>query len=220
MYIWLIFLNYSKIDALVYFHAKDQFLDLSGRLANKIHLGQQYETQITFVDVYELDYKNVQNGVIFYESDRKCSYESYDDCIQHTLTKAMMEETEDHCTVPWILGNNSICAKTVDMKKSFNIWWTRVTNQKKDCLRPCHTTIINLGAKNDWIIKDNSSAQLVAYFSSSVIKNREHYVMSITMLAGQIGGYVGLLRFILTIMELMEFESFIERLAYNNCFEK
>ena len=131
-----------------------------------------------------------------------------------------MEETEDHCTVPWILGNNSICAKTGDMKKSFNIWWTRVTNQKKDCLRPCHTTIINLGAKNDWIIKDNSSAQLVAYFSSSVIKNREHYVMSITMLAGQIEGYVGLLRFILTIMELIEFESFIERLAYNNCFEK
>ena len=220
MYIWLIFLNCSKIDALVYFHAKDQFLDLSGRLANKIHLGQQYETQITFVDVYELDYKNVQNGVIFYDSDRKCSYESYDDCIQHTLTKAMMEETEDHCTVPWILGNNSICAKTGDMKKSFNIWWTRVTNQKKDCLRPCHTTIINLGAKNDWIIKDNSSAQLVAYFSSSVVKNREHYVMSITMLAGQIGGYVGLLRFILSIMELIDLESFIERLAYNNCFEK
>ena len=36
----------SYIDVQVYFHAKDQFLDLSGRLGNKVYIGKRYETQI------------------------------------------------------------------------------------------------------------------------------------------------------------------------------
>ena len=130
--------------------------------------------------------------------------------MYESLTKAMIEETKDNCTVPWMLGNNSICTERVDMDKTFKIWWTRVTNQKRDCLRPCHTTLINVGAKNDLTIDDNSTAQLNAYFSSTVIKSKEHYVMTITMLAGQIGGYFGLLRLILRILKWTKLESVIE----------
>ena len=132
----------------------------------------------------------------------------------------MIEETKDHCTVPWILGNHSICTERDDIDKTFKIWWTRVTNQKRDCLRPCHTTLINVGAKNDLSIKDNTTAQLIAYFSSSVVKNKEHYVMTITMLAGQIGGYFGLLRLILRILEWTKFESFIENYFCRNLKEE
>ena len=36
-----------------------------------------------------LEYKNVHDGIILYDSDRKCSHESYDKCMFQTLTRCM-----------------------------------------------------------------------------------------------------------------------------------
>ena len=121
----------SHIDVKVYFHAKDQFLDLSGRLGYKVYLGKRFESQITVQDAYQLEYKNVHNGIIFYPSDRKCSHESYDKCMYRTLTMAMKQETEDHCTVPWVPVSGHICTKPQDINKTFWISWNRITNPKK-----------------------------------------------------------------------------------------
>ena len=122
------------MDVQVYFHSKDQFLDLSGRLGNKIYLGKRHEAQITVQDAFQLEYKNVHNGIIFYESDRKCSYKSYDSCMYQTLTKAMVQETEDQCTVPWVPYSDlryvsRICTKAKDINTTFWIAWSRITNQ-------------------------------------------------------------------------------------------
>ena len=204
----------SYIDVQVYFHAKDQFLDLSGRLGNKVYIGRRYETQIVAQDVYQLEYKNVHNGIIFYESDRKCSFESYDSCIYQTLTQQMMLETEDHCTAPWVPGKTRICTSPNDINKTFWIAWSRITNQKGDCLRPCHSTIINIGAKNEYQNEATNYATLLVYFSPNVVQSREHYFITIIKLAGQIGGYVGLLRFALSVLERAKVSAFIEKVAY------
>ena len=99
------------MDVKVYFHAENQFLDLSGRLGYKVHVGRRYESQITIQDVKQIEYKNVENGIIFYESDKKCTNEPYDKCMYHTLTTTMEKETDDDCTAPWVLGNTKICTK-------------------------------------------------------------------------------------------------------------
>ena len=200
----------SNLDVQVYFHAKEQFLDLSGRLGNKIYLGKRYETQITAQDAYTLEYKNVHNGIILYDSDRKCSYEPYDTCIYKMLTKVMVEESENDCTVPWVLDNSRICTKPDDINKTFWIAWSRITNQKRDCLKPCHTTLINVGAKNELTNEENEYAQLYAYFSSNVVQSREHYFITVIKLAGQIGGYIGLFRLALTILNLVKFDTLIK----------
>ena len=200
----------SYIDVQVYFHAKDQFLDLSGRLGNKVYLGKRYETQSVVQDVYELDYKNVHNGLIFYESDKKCSYQSYDSCIYQTLIKTMLQETDNHCTAPWVPGNNSICTTDKDINNAFWISWSRITNQKRDCLRPCHTTLINVGAKNEFQNDVKDHAHLLAYFSSTVVQSREHYFITIIKLAGQIGGYIGLLRLALSVLAWANIDTFMQ----------
>jgi hypothetical protein len=208
-----LFTLHSYIDVQVYFHAKDQFLDLSGRLGNKVYLGKRYETQIVAQDVYELEYKNVHNGLIFYDSDRKCSYESYDSCMYQTLINTMLQETEDHCTVPWVPGNNSICTTDNDINNAFWISWSRITNQKRDCLRPCHTTLISVGAKNEFQNEAKNHGILLAYFSSIVIQSREHYFITIIKLAGQIGGYFGLLRLALSALAWANVDTFMEKVS-------
>ena len=202
------------MDTRVYFHSKDQFLDLSGRRGNKVFKGKRYELQINVQDTLQLEYKNVHNGIILYDSDRKCSHESYDKCMYQTLTRNMVEETEDSCTVPWVPKDpryvSRICTKPEDVNKTFWIGWSRITNQKGDCLKPCHTTLINVGAKNEQKNKKNDYAQLYVYFSSSVVQSKEHYFITIVKLAGQIGGYIGLFRLSITILNLIKFNSLIE----------
>jgi hypothetical protein len=207
------------MDVQVYFHAKDQFLDLSGRLGNKIYLGKRHETQITVQDAFQLEYKNVHNGIILYESDRKCSYKSYDSCMYQALTKAMVLGTEDKCTVPWVPYSDRryvsrICTKSNDINTTFWIAWSRITNQKGDCLKPCHTTLINVGTKNELNNEENGYAQLYAYFSSNVVQSREHYFITILKLAGQIGGYIGLFRMALTLLNLAKCDKLTEGVSF------
>ena len=127
-----LFYIFSSIAAKVYFHANSQFLDLSGRLGHKVYLGRRYESQITVQDALQIEYKNVHNGIIIYDSDRKCSHERYDKCMYDTLSSTMQRETEDNCTVPWLPGELKICTKPHDINKTFWIAWNRITNQEKD----------------------------------------------------------------------------------------
>ena len=203
------------MDVKVSFHAQDQFLDLSGRLGYKVRLGKRYESQITIQDVLQIEYKNVDNGIVFYESDRKCSHEPYDKCMYSTLTSAMQRETEDHCTVPWVPGSNKICTKSHDINRTFWISWNRITNRKRDCLKQCRTTLINVGSKNELETEDQEHGQLLAYFSSNVVQSREHYFITLIKLAGQIGGYVGLFKLSIFLLDLIKFNTLI-----NGVFEK
>ena len=202
------------MDVKVWFHSKDQFLDLSGRLGSKVFMGRRYEMQIGVQDTHQLEYKNVHNGIILYDSDRKCSYEPYDKCMYQTLTRYMVEGTKDSCTVPWVPYTDPryvsrICTKSEDINNTFWIGWSRITNQKGDCLKPCHTTLINVGAKNELKNKDNEYAQLLVYYSASVVQSREHYFITLIKLAGQIGGYIGLFRLSLTILNLAKFDTLL-----------
>ena len=122
----------------------------------------------------------------------------------------MKQETEDNCTVPWVPDSGYICTKPKDINTTFWIGWNRITNQKRDCLKPCHTTLINIGAKNERRNEENKYAQLFAYFSSSVVQSREHYFITLIKLAGQIGGYIGLFRLALFLLGLVKFNTLIE----------
>ena len=70
--------------------------------------------------------------------------------------------------------------------------------------------MINVGAKNEQKNKKNDYAQLSVYYSSSVVQSKEHYFITIVKLAGQIGGYIGLFRLSITILDLIKFGTLIE----------
>ena len=198
-------LYFSHIDVKVYFHGRDQFLDISGRMGYKVYIGQRIQSQITVQAILQLDYKNTRTGmflgIFLSENDKKCSHDSYDKCMYNTLARIMRAETEDHCTVPWILDNENICSIGSDIDKSFWISWNRITNQKKDCLSPCHTTLMNVGAKNQRKYNDKFFAQMDVYFSSHVMKSEEHYYYTVIKLLAQIGGYVGLFRLSMFLLD-------------------
>ena len=115
----------------------------------RVYVGQRIQQQITFQDVLQLDYKNTNVGMFsslfLSENDRKCSHDTYDHCMYDTLAKDMKKQTNENCTVPWILDNQNICSNTEDIQTAFWIAWKRITNQEKDCLSPCHATIVNVG---------------------------------------------------------------------------
>ena len=71
------------------------------------------------------------------------------------LARAMKEATEENCTVPWILESQNICSHAKDINTTFWISWDRITNQHKDCLSPCHATIVNVGMY--WFFLDNGN---------------------------------------------------------------
>ena len=81
-------------------------------------------------------------------------------------------------------------------------------------MKPCHTTLINVGTKNELNNEQNGYAQLYAYFSSNVVQSREHYFITIIKLAGQIGGYIGLFRLALTLLNLAKFDKLTEGVTF------
>ena len=200
------------MDVKLYFHAKDQFLDLSGRMGYKIRKGDRIESQITVKDVMQLEFKQIKNigilttsGFVPSEELRKCSHDLYDKCMYSKLANAMKEETEDKCTVPWILNSTNICTKNQDIEKAFSIGWNRITNQKEDCHTPCHTILINVGAMNRMKLKSKDHAKVYAYFSSRVTQSEEHYFYTALTLLAQLGGYVGLFRSTQFLLDLCQF---------------
>jgi len=178
----------------------------------KVYLGQRIQSQITFQDVLQFDYKNTRRGMFLRmfltEKDKKCSHHTYDDCMYNTLANVMKESTKENCTVPWILDNRNICSNSLDTKKSFWISWNRITNQQKDCLSPCHATLINVGAKNQLKSYDKDLARMDVYFASHVMQSKEHYRLTTLKLFAQVGGYIGLFRLTLFLLELFQCSRF------------
>ena len=182
----------------LYFHGPDQFLDLSGRMGYKLYRGETMQSQITVIDTEILERNVVEpNDETGKEVEVKtCSKEIYDECIYGTLSQLMRNDTEGGCRAPFIRDDNdTICTEPDDIKTAFWIAWNRVTNQKKDCLIPCHSLTVNLGAKN--FLKKNATEQdyalLYLYYAPRVTKNIEHKLYTILSLFAEIGGYVGLI---------------------------
>ena len=194
------------MNAKIYIHSKDQFLDLSGRMGYKTYLGERFECQITLNEIIQKEYKNVKNALAMSSKDKTCSYDIYDDCIYEKVAKIMKDNTDQHCTVPWIRDDKRICTNSKDINTTFWIGWNRITNQEKDCLSPCHTTIVTVGAKNFEKLSDRNYSQVYLYFPPRVTKSEEHYLYPFLKLVGQIGGYLGLYRILLWALELCRFK--------------
>ena len=190
----------SLVDVKVYIHAKDQFLDLSGRMGYKIYKGDRFETQVTTQDIRQLEYKNVKSAWFISSSDQTCTHEEFDSCMYENVANLMKENTAEKCTVPWVRSNQKICTNHMDVNTSFWIGWNRITNQKKDCLSPCHTTITNFGAKNFQRLENEKHGYMYLYFLSRVVVSEEKYLYSFLKLIGQIGGYLGLYRLFVWIL--------------------
>ena len=148
---------------------------------------------------------DVKNAFLLSSSDRSCSKEIYDDCMYEVVANLMKRNSEDNCTVPWIQDNKKICSKPNDINVTFWIGWNRITNQEKDCLAPCHTTLVNVGAKNYMKYNNRNYSQVYFYFPSRVTKSEEHYLYSGLKLLAQIGGYLGLYRIAIWFLELCKF---------------
>ena len=199
------------MDVKLYFHANNQFLDLSGRMGYAIYKGQIVQSQITVQDIDQLAFKQLKKisvstmfGFSPLEEVRKCSHGVYDKCMYSKLSNIMKKETEDKCTVPWVLNTTNICIKSQDVQKAFWIGWKHVTNQEHDCDTPCRTILVNVGAKNQQL-ENKSHAKLYAYFASHVTQSVEHYYYTILKLVAQIGGYLGLFRVMQFLLDLCGF---------------
>ena len=198
------------VNVKVYIHAKDQFLDLSGRMGYKIHVGDKMQFQVGMEEIQQLEYKDVKNSLALTSSDKSCSHEIYDDCMYETVARIMKEQSEQHCTVPWIRNNTNICATPKDINTTFWIGWNRITNQERDCLSPCRTTNVNLGAKNYEKLEADTHSLVYFYFPSRVSKSQENYLYTFLKLIGQIGGYLGLYRLFLWILDLFKFNKLVK----------
>jgi hypothetical protein len=171
----------------------------------KVHVGERFEYQLTVQETNQFEYKNVKNALAITAKDKSCTYEVYDDCMYSKVVDIMKKSTESQCTVPWIRDNLDICSLPKDVNTTFWIAWNRITNQNKDCLEPCHETLVNMGAKNFMQLGHQNYSQLYFYFSSRATKTVEHYQYSFLILIGQIGGYLGLYRILLWILDLCQF---------------
>ena len=70
-------------------HARDQFLDLSGRMGYKLYIGERFESQVTLQEINQLEYKHVSNALWISSNDRSCSHEVFDECMYKTLANVM-----------------------------------------------------------------------------------------------------------------------------------
>ena len=182
------------MDVQIYFHGPDQFLDLSGRMAYKLNLGEIMQSQITVTDItiLERDQKKDEDDPTYKEGRKSCMTENYDDCIYNMLTNEMRKNTEDNCTVPYVRDDRKICTKDKDINTAFWIAWNRVTNQQLDCNIPCHFLTVSLGAKN---YQNTSSTHgiLYLYYAPRVTQSEERLLYTLLNLVAEIGGYVGLI---------------------------
>ena len=98
--------------------------------------------------------KSVSSGI------KSCINSNYDECMYSALVKHMDMKTqsENGCTVPWVMDGSTGSKKICKMADNINItfWeaWNRVTNQMNDCPVPCDTLILTLGAKNHQVKLD------------------------------------------------------------------
>ena len=118
----------------------------------------------------------------------------------------MKDNTDQRCTVPWSKDDERICKTAKDINTTFWIGWNHITNQEKDCLAPCHSTLVNVGGKNVANLSDPTPSQIYLYFSARVTKSQEHYLYSFLTLIGRIGGYLGLYRIVIWFLDICRFD--------------
>ena len=169
-------------------------------MGHEIKKGEKISAQINIHDVRQLEREysdphssDHQGSEIALEHGTSCSMAPYDECIYNELTKRMITETESDCVVPWFPGNHSVCTQEKDINTTFWIYWNRVTNQRKDCNKPCQSIVINIGGKNYEKDEDLNYGTALFYFASTSTQSKENYLYSFTSLVAEIGGYLGLL---------------------------
>ena len=172
-------------------------------MGHKIRIGEKVQFQVAMEEIQQLEYKDVGNALTLSSKDKGCTHETFDDCMYEVVAAVMKEETEGNCTVPWIRNNSNICSTSKDISTAYWIGWTRITNQKKDCLLPCQTMTVNVGAKNRICQTNITYSQVHFYFPANVLKSREQYLYTFMTLIGRIGGYLGLYRLALWILDLV-----------------
>ena len=193
-------------------HEKNQFLDFSGRMGHEINQGEKISMQININEVTqkELGMKNQHSDELIGENptgfETICTPMIYDNCMYEKLTKAMIEATDENCTVPWfptefsigLIGNHTTCSNEKDVNTSYWIYYKRITNQQNDCNRPCKSMVLNIGGKNyeynEDQTKDNQTYGIgIFYFSMTSTKTEESYLYSFSSLIADVGGYLGML---------------------------
>ena len=191
-------------------HEKNQFLDFSGRMGHEVNQGEKVTLQININEVTqiekELNMEPKYSGENPTGFDTICERMIYDNCMYEQLTKLMIKETQQKCTVPWfppefsigLIGNHTVCSEEKDVNASYWIYYQRITNQQNDCNRPCKSMVLNIGGKNYEYnadqTKDNQTYGVgLFYFSMTATKTEESYLYSFSSLIADIGGYMGML---------------------------
>ena len=170
-------------------------MDLSGRMGHKVYRDEKIQSQITVTDISILkrDKNDDDDDPNFVNGAKTCSYELYDDCIYNSLTQKMRKNTEDNCTVPYVRDNSKICTKPKDINTTFWMAWNQGTLQQKDCSRPCHSAIVNVGALNYQNKTGKGYGLYFLYYAPRVTQTIEHFLYTTLNLFAEIGGYVGLM---------------------------
>ena len=195
-----LFIVFSRIDVSLHFHGSDQFLDLCGRMRNKLYRGEVVKYSIRYQDIQLLEkavnQRVYQNEVGEIKSTKTCSHDAYDECIYKGVDKVMRKTTKRKCTAPWIPTNENICTNLNDIMQTYKVWKSWVEFCLNECAIPCHFVVVNVDAKDNHETTDTKMkdyAVLTLYYPSSVIKNVEHLMYDLERVLGEVGGYVSLL---------------------------
>ena len=142
VHIWMVF----YMDVRIYFHGKDNFFDLYGRLGLDVYVDDIVHMELAIQDVVLVPRPNVHASRV-----STCSNEiTYDQCVYSVLEKETRNATMAKCTVPWVFGNADICISPNDVNASLARYRDVLFKQsltKTYCPQPCHSTKTTVGDK-------------------------------------------------------------------------
>lgn len=177
---------YIKIELLesvkVYFHHREQYLDMNGRMGIKLKKGEQIQLQANWA-LFEM----LEEDTLMGYNCRKDP--PYDRCMYKSVTTMMKEEA--NCTVPWVPDNRNICKNPKDRDLSYWKHYNSITNQEYTCPNPCNFLKVNIGSKNRKALTKNRT-ELFIYFQNRILASQESLLVTTLELAAEIGGYLGL----------------------------
>ena len=184
----------------IHVHEQNQFLAFNGRLAHSVMLGEKNMISLNIHDIEQI--KRLQSHSELpdttFHHEYSCSLEAYDACMFDRMSKEMILQTEENCTVPWYppheLSNGTICSSEDDINIAYNIHYSRISNARKDCNEPCRVLVLNQAGKNYQARNETWDHGLIYfYFSSTSFQSTEHFLYPIEVLIAEFGGYMGLL---------------------------
>ena len=79
-------------------------------MGNEIRIGEKVQLQVSMKEIQQLEYKDVESMLTLTSKDKRCSHETFDDCMYDIVAGVMKERTDGNCTVPWIRNNANICS--------------------------------------------------------------------------------------------------------------